>query len=120
MNDGFNCGNRLLVTFDCRGLDPVNRDGVVGAEIPHLPELVQLPEVDEARLVRAGPDFLVNLIFSVQISFSFTRHGLVVRAADGAARGPGFNSSSRTNGFYPRALEVGKIKWIQTQSCISM
>ena len=80
MNDGFNCGNRLVVvTFDCRGLDPVNRDGVVGAEVPHLPELVQLPEVDEARLVRAGPDFLVNLIFSVQLRFSFTRHGLVRR-----------------------------------------
>ena len=71
MNDSFNCGNRLVVTFDCRGLDPVNRDGVVGAEVPHLPELVQLPEVDEARLVRAGPDFLVNLIFlsSVKIQF---------------------------------------------------
>ena len=40
-------------------------------------------------------------------------HGLVVRAVACEARGLGFDSSSRPNGFSPRAKEVGN-NWIQT------
>ena len=54
------CGSGSL-TFDGRGLDPVNGGRVAGADVPHLPQLVQLVVVDVARLGHVSPDLLVNL-----------------------------------------------------------